>query len=334
MQLSVNVISESGLSPGQGVHTAFLEHLTILEQQGIPFEKNTFKQTTVAHAHTIGSLFWLLSNKADLKVMTAHVIPDSFKGSLIASELWLPAITWYLKRVYNHADLILAVAPEVKEKLELLGVKTPIVFLPNPINRAKFFKDAELRQSMRKDLGYLEDDVVIASSGQIQPRKGVASFIETARQLPDYKFLWIGGRPFGRLTSDYEKLTELLENAPPNVTVTGQVAYEKMNAYYNASDLFFFPSHQENLPFSLLEAASCALPILIRDNTNYQSLFESYVIKANEESFASTIKKHISSKDLYKHYEQKALELADSYSSQKIGEELIAIYQDWLAKKL
>ena len=54
-------------------------------------------------------------------VVSAHVVPDSFIGSLIFSRLWQPLARLYLKYVYNRSKEVIAVSPQVKIELERLA---------------------------------------------------------------------------------------------------------------------------------------------------------------------------------------------------------------------
>ncbi|STY44477.1 Uncharacterised protein [Listeria grayi] len=52
---------------------------------------------------------------------------------------------------------------------------------------------------------------MVLGSGQVQHRKGVMDFIETAKQLPDVQFIWAGGFSFGMITSGYEELKKCMK---------------------------------------------------------------------------------------------------------------------------
>ena len=125
--MKVNLVSESTFTTKEhGVHSAFLQTKRMLEEQGLDVLVNSFGKADITHIHTVGpySLTHLLKNKK--VVVSAHVIPNSFIGSLIFANYWLPAAKVYLKFFYNKADLVLAVAPKVKGELLELGVKTKI----------------------------------------------------------------------------------------------------------------------------------------------------------------------------------------------------------------
>ena len=60
----------------------------------------------------------------------------------------------------------------------------------------------------------MTNEFVVTCVGQIQPRKGIYDFIETAEKCPDITFVWVGGTPFKGLTAEYKKLQTVVKNAP------------------------------------------------------------------------------------------------------------------------
>jgi len=280
-KLRVSVYAEEFIGTANGVYTAFLEAVDGLKKvTDLELIVNDLSQKAdVYHFHSIGLRYIWHSFLAKRKlVVSAHVVPDSFIGSLIFSTLWRPLARWYLRFIYNRAKLVIAVSPMVKEELEKIGVTSNIEVLCNSVDRQKFKPNPTLRAKFRKQLGLLDTDFVASCVGQIQPRKGVIDFIETAKQLPHVKFVWVGGRPYGRLTADYTEMTHAVENAPSNVIFAGIASFEDMPGYYAASDAYFMPSYQENFAFATIEASAVKLPLVLRDNKEYpDSLFTHYL---------------------------------------------------------
>ncbi|MEN3012520.1 MAG: glycosyltransferase, partial [Dictyoglomus thermophilum] len=236
-------------------------------------------------------------------------------------------------RYYNLADMVVAVSPKVKEELEEIGVKAPIVFVPNPVNLERFYKSQELRMEGRRRLGLSEEDFVAICSGQIQPRKGVDTFLEIANSLPFIKFVWVGGQPFSVLTAGYIEMNEKIKKAPPNVIFTGLIPYEEMPIYLNAADIFFFPSYQENFPMAVLEAASCGLPLLLRDNPEYREPYRDWYIPAkNDEEFKNYILKLYQDLSFREEYQKRALRLAKEYNAENVANMMVEVYKEILNK--
>ena len=262
-------------------------------------------------------------------LVSAHVVPDSFIGSLIFSELWRPLAKQYLKLVYNRSKMVIAVSPTVKKELEKIGVKSRIEVLCNSVNRSRFKPDSELKSKYRKKFGISDDAFVVSCVGQIQPRKGVLEFIETARQCPEATFVWIGGRPFGRLTADYANMTKAVDEAPENVKFIGVVDFDDMPGCYAMSDVYFLPSLQENFAFATIEASAVKLPLLLRDNPEYpDSLFTHYLKGKTPEEYAKAIQTLQSSKSDYETWANESDVLAEKYTLRQYMETLVGYYKE------
>lgn len=335
MKITVNIISEALAwdVKGQGVYTASLSLIEALKRrEELEVNINGRGLYDIAHLHTPGPYAvskGMISGRR--LVISAHVIPASLIGSLVLVNIWLPFFTQYLKYYYNLADCVIAVSPKVKEELENLGIKAPIYFVPNPVNLERFYPSIEKKKRIREKLGISMLDFVAVSSGQIQPRKGIDTFIEVARKLPDVKFVWVGGQPFSVFTAGFIELQEKIKNAPSNVIFTGIVPYEEMPDYYNLGDVFFFPSYQENLPMAVLEASSCGLPLLLRDILEYKEPFGGFFIPAkNDSEFLGYLLKLKEDKTFYMEYKERALQLSKNYSLDNIGNKVLEIYKEVL----
>jgi len=326
----VNVISESALAKGQGVQTAFTTHVDGLRAADIVVRVNSPRPADIHHAHSLGPLFWLLTLGRRRVVISGHVTLESLDGSFAGYELWKGIAAWYLRLVYDRADRVVAVSPYVKRMLAGMGVTTAVVVVPNPVDRTRFRPSPELRSTYRARLGVAEGEIVVVACGQVQSRKGVATFLRLARERPGYRFLWVGGRPFGRLTAGHAELDRLFAAAGPNVTITGTVPFDDMPGYYNAADVFCLPSLQETFGFAIVEAAACGLPLVLRDLDVYPELFGSRYVRCAEGSFATAVDKLAAESGYRADFGAEAMALADAYSLTSVSAALIRLYQDLL----
>ena len=334
-KLRVNLVSETPFTvQGHGVHTAFIESKNALLKIGVEVKMNSNERCDIAHIHTVGpySLIKVLKNKKRT-VITAHVVPDSFVGSLIFAKLWSPLAKIYLRFFYNRASAIIAVSPEVKKELKKMKVKRKIYVVPNIVNLERFKKDNLKRQKMRKKLNIKENDFVALNSGQIQPRKGIKTFINTAKNLPSIKFVWVGGIPFKRFAANYKEMGKIQKEAPSNVIFTGTVPFEDMPYYYNAADILFFPSLQETFGFAVIEAGAIKRPLLMRGLDIYEPIFGESFIKGDEKSFAKYILRLKEDKSFYNEYSEKSYKTAKKYEDIKIAKILVTIYKKILEKR-
>ncbi|MGH2644710.1 MAG: hypothetical protein ACRDE2_12225, partial [Chitinophagaceae bacterium] len=78
--MTIHIISETQYtSKGQGVHTAFVEHVRLMkEKNDIQVVVNEEGSGDVLHSHTYGPYyFWKGRKYKGRRIFTAHVIPES-----------------------------------------------------------------------------------------------------------------------------------------------------------------------------------------------------------------------------------------------------------------
>ena len=153
--------------------------------------------------------------------------------------------------------------------------------------------------SMRKELGLKSDDSVIMSIGQISIRKNQKVIIEAISLInnPKVKYVIVG---FGELEEELQNLANKL-NVIDRVIFTGY--RQDAKALLHCADLFAFPSLQEGLPASLMEAMSVGLPVVCSDIRGNNDLIENdiggYLCNSNDyKSFAKKIDYLLNNKDI------------------------------------
>lgn len=335
-KLRVNVVSESAFSvKGHGVHTAYFEALAGLGKvSDVSLATNTFGQYDVTHIHTVGlfSLFHLLFAPG-VKVVSAHITVESLIGSLVGAQYWRGLAKAYLRWFYNRADAVFAVSEGAGADLAAMGVTRPIHIVPNTIETGRFKTTPEARAKARKTLRVAADKVVVISCGQVQPRKRVDCFIQSARDLPAYQFIWVGGMPFKHLGADYKKMQALMQSDLPNVSFTGVIEGQDIINYYQAADIFFLPSDQETFGIVVVEAAAAGLPSVLRRSEHNATTFGENFVAGDDNSFTQDIKKLAEDKPYYKAMQTKAGAIARRYDSDAGTVAQVEIYRQLIAAK-
>lgn len=328
--MKVHLVSETPfVRKGNGVHTAFVESVELLkEKNDIEVVVNEEGTGDVFHSHTYGPYyFWKGRNYKGRRIHTAHVIPDSIKGSLPKWQYWMPFIKWYFRKVYNYADVIIALSPTVEREIRSLGVNRQIEKIYNPIFTEHWKRDEEKRKAGRKKMGIPEDAFVVLGVGQLQPRKGIEDFIDIAAAVPEAKFVWAGGRPFGVLTEAVSRINARVTEASNQVLFTGMLDLKEMPCIYAAADLFLFPSYQENCPLAPIEAAASGIPVIFRDIKEYRTLYEHPYIKARTtEEFINLTRRFINDKKFYAEGRKISSNLITQFDRFVIRSRLIELY--------
>ena len=335
--MKIHVISETPfVMKATGVHTAFIDHLELLkEKDDIEVVVNDEGTGDIIHGHTYGLYYlWKGRNYKGRRVFTAHVIPDSIKGSLPGWRFFMPFIRLGLKIVYSYADICIAISPMVEKAIIGSGARTRIVNIYNPVHAENWRRSEEKRKRGRKMLNLNENEFVVLGVGQLTGRKGVDDFLDVAEAIPEARFVWAGGRPFGGLTEGIVRIDERFRNAGNNVRNAGSFNLEDMPEIYAAADLMLFPSYQENCPLAPIEAAASGMPVIFRDIEEYQSLYENPYLKAgSREEFISLTKRMIADEEFYNDGLRISEELLVQFDKDIIRKKLIEIYRELLSSK-
>jgi len=329
--LKVNVISESAFTvQGHGVHSAFTDTVDALrDYTDCDVMANSGRRADLIHIHTVGpySLVKLVWG-GGAKVVSAHVMPESFVGSLVGAKYWYGIAKMYLRWFYNRSDGVVAVSGEVVDELAKMGVHKPVYLVPNSINTQSFVTTQQLRMAARKEFGIPENAFVVIGSGQVQPRKRIDTFVAAAKTVSNAQFIWVGGMPFKKLAADSGAMAQVMHQHPDNVIFTGQVKREEVMKYFNAADLFFFPSIQETFGLVIVEAAAAGLPILLRDLVGYQQTFGDGYEKGTDETFGATINRFQTDQTYYRSWKQAAKKISERYDTKAGAVRLLHVYHE------
>jgi len=326
------MVSElSWLLKGNGVNTAFIQLIELLkEQHDIRVVTNGHGKGDVYHAHSYGLFYFLRGLRYKGKrILTVHVIPDSARGSVPGWKLIKPVLKWYFRQVYSYADVCIALSPMVEQAIKDTGADTRIIKIYNPIPIDYWHKTEKRRKKGRQMLGLSPKDFVVLGVGQIEGRKGVEDFLDIAEALPEIRFVWAGGRPFGLLTEGLVRIKARIAKAPKNVSFPGMFELDDMPLIYAAADLFVFPSFQENCPMAPLEAAAAGLPVVFRDLREYQLLYENPYLKAGSRTeFINLIRQLKSDPEFYQTGVDISEKLLQQFNREHIRKKVVELYKE------
>ncbi|MBP3038766.1 glycosyltransferase family 4 protein [Bacillaceae bacterium Marseille-Q3522] len=327
--IELNMFSSAEKVKGQGVASAYRELVNVIDTQlrgKVNMTINKWRKADITHYHTVDFQFFLstfFSKNRGLKIGYVHFLPETLEDSLKLPKPIRLLFNHYLIYFYKRMDELIVVNPSFIPKLAAYGLKEEhIHYMPNFVSKKTFFpiRSDEEKRLLREKNQLLPDQFIVIGVGQVQYRKGVLDFIETARRLPNVRFIWVGGFSFGKITAGYDELKKIYEHPPENVRFTGIVEREKVNMYYQMADMLFLPSFNELFPMTILEAMNCEIPLLLRDLDLYNSILEGYYLKAADiPAFVSIIEQMQEDRNAYRQAKQRAISGAAYYSEDKLA---------------
>lgn len=131
----------------------------------------------------------------------------------------------------------------------------------NAVDTSIFRFNPELRNSLRKELGFNDNTLIIGTVGRVTPQKNpfriYSIFKEIIRQDPNVFCLWVGT---GEKEEDIRQLI-VQDSLEHKIIMTG--VRSDIPAVMSALDCMVFPSLWEGLPVSVIEAQMANMPCIL-----------------------------------------------------------------------
>jgi len=311
-----------------GLGKAIKHQMRALDYEKVEYTTNTKDDYDLVHINWYGLKSVHIAKKAHKKgkkvVYHAHSTEEDFKNGFIFSKQIAPLFKKWIIHCYSLGDVIITPTPYSKRLLEGYGIKKKIYALSNGIELDKFKRNEELRKSFRERYQVKDDEKVIIGVGLYIERKGIVDFVELARRLPEYRFIWFGYSPLSAATKE---VRDAVNTKLDNLFFAGYVEQKYIVEAMNGCDLYLFPTFEETEGIPIIEACACKTPALIRDIPVFEGWLEDgvNVYKAkNIDEFEEKIKK-ILKKEL-PYLGEEAYKVAEERDICKVGKELHNIY--------
>lgn len=315
-----------------GLGKAIKHQMKALDSVGIKYTTNSKEDYDILHINTYFPKSYFLAKKAKKNgkkiVYHAHSTEEDYKNGFIFAKQTSKLFKKWLIKCYSLGDVI--VTPTIYSKKLLQGYKglenKKIYDVSNGIELDFFKKDEKLGEEFRKKYGYTKDDKVIFGIGLYIERKGIVDFVELARRLPQYKFIWFGYSPLLAATKPVKKA---VHTKLDNLIFAGYVDQEMIKAAMSGGDLFLFPTLEETEGIPIIEACACKCNAIIRDIP----IFEDWLIDGKNvykaklvDDFENKIKLFFDGK--LPSLTDNAYEIAKKRSIKTVGKKLEKIYKE------
>jgi len=276
----------------EGVKIFFLQN-TIFGSRRNQWTKESVRKFYELHQQDPFDVIWSQSFGAyglaysDRSKLTVPVIPilqgcisqevKTFKTNIFSKQLapfshfkaFLSLFYSYYreqKPLLSISDRIITASHELVNDLrrwfgEQIATKAVPVF--NGIDPEVFSPSRHLRRNLRRKFGIQDNETLLMTSGTLNKEKGhhlaIKSLSYMQREIPNTKLMIVGSGESQKLLEKQVREAGLEDK----VLFTGFVPNHEMVKYYNAADIYLMPTLRiEGLPFVLLEAMSCAKPVI------------------------------------------------------------------------
>ncbi|CAH0534500.1 D-inositol-3-phosphate glycosyltransferase [Vibrio stylophorae] len=201
----------------------------------------------VLHSHHIGPLLYGRLASLGLSLKHIHTEHDSWHFDSRKAR-------WLTRLALLGRPQLIADADSVSHALQHIDL-TPEKVITNGVNCQRF-QPKEQRQA-RHHLRLPRHAFIFGCAGRFVPEKGLDRALNMLAQLPKHAHLAIAGD--GPQRKFLQAHCEAI-NIRDRVHFLGQI--EDMPLFYQSLDCFCLPSRKEGLPFAILEAQACGIPVL------------------------------------------------------------------------
>jgi glycosyltransferase involved in cell wall biosynthesis len=270
-------------------------------------------------------------------VSVVHGMDLTFKNSVYQN--------FWVKKFLPSLDGLIAVSNETIRAGVARGIpEEKFTFIPNGVDTEKFFAPASpslggpasrlsgthTREELEKILDiHLGNKSVLLTSGRLAKRKGVAWFISNVLpKLPEDILYVVAGDG-----KDRENIKRAIQETASSdrVKLLGYVSDETREILFNTADIFIQPNIQvagdmEGFGISVIEAASCALPVIASRLEGLQDAIKDgangYLVETeNAQQYASLITELLNDKPRLKDFGKQArLYVIDHYAWESIAQ--------------
>ena len=251
------------------------------------------------HSSKIGAL-GRLAFPAKKIVYTIH----GFDSIRVAHRKYLPLE----KLLKNRAKSIVAVSKYDSNNIIKEGLNKNVSVIYNGIKKQNI--DPSIKSPFN------DNKKIVLCIARIDPPKKFDLFIDIAKLLPLYNFMWIGNRLPQR-------------NLPNNVLCLGEIP--TANRFYALSDLCILPSNYEGLPITIIEAMSFGNPVVASNVGGVSEIvlndINGYVLENKPDLFAEKISYILENTDVHSNFSNSSLLIFnEKLTIDKMVEEYWKIY--------
>jgi 1,2-diacylglycerol 3-alpha-glucosyltransferase len=238
----------------------------------------------------------------------------------------------------ESVDTVIAPTQKVKDTLLDYGVRAEIAVIPTGISLDKFRmpKDEAMIAALREKYGLTPQTRVLLSLGRLGKEKNIEELIRyfstLARFRDDIRLMIVGGGP------DAERLQEIADSylLGDRVIFTGMVDPNLVRQYYALGDIFVCASTSETQGLTYVEALSCGLPLVCRNDAALDGVISNGLGGYRYENcgeFCTYVTRILDTPPLHQSMCNENLSIAYKFSKEQFAENVSNLYERLFQKK-
>jgi len=217
--------------------------------------------------------------------------------------------------------------------IKSLGIKSPIVIVPNGIHRQEFenLPDPDL---FYQQFPHTRNKTLILFLGRIDPKKGLdllaPAFNKVYNQFPQTHLIVAGPDSIGFLPTAKSYFTQA--GCLEAVTFTGMLKGELKLSVLAAANIYIAPSYSEGFSMSVLEGMATGLPCVITTGCNFPEAGmanAAKIVDINADDIADALIQLLQNADEAKKMGDRARQfILDNYTWDRIALKMVSVYEE------
>lgn len=241
-------------------------------------------------------------------------------------ELLIPPFPQRFTKRLTHKDFVgfVTLSEDIAKGYIEAGLSPEKVLIAHSGVDLESFLPHQEKQAARQKLALPQDEKIVLYSGHLYEYKGIPTLIETARLLPQYRFVLVGG-----WQDDIDRTQALCQaKEVNNVSLIGHVEQSQLATYLYAADVLVIPNSRSwklattTSPLKLFEYMAVKRPIVASALHNIVTVLRDYdnallAEPDNPYSFKDAIAKVLSEPALREHIVSRAAQDVQQYTWEK-----------------
>lgn len=293
----------------------------------------------VLHTHTpfvMGRVALRVARTLDLPLcFTFHTRYDMYLRhyARFAGDVLVPLLNAYVRRFCNQCQLVIVPTRAIYRRVLELGVRTRVEVVPTGVPVARFAGgDPATRARVRGQLGVDPDAIMLLYAGRLSREKNLPLLLEAFRQAAGAT-----ARAILVLVGDGPLREELARKAAAwgltgKIRFAGAVPPDRIAAYYQAADIYVFPSVTETQGLAVIEAMAAGLPVVAVGSEVLEEIVrdgrEGLVTAAAPAALARACERLLRDPELRARMGREAQATARMYDSDVILARMLRLYED------
>ena len=237
--------------------------------------------------------------------------------------------------LYRRADCLIAPSEKVRSFPYIRPLSDRVRVIPNGIDVSYWRQPVapEEKAALFRSVGFEDNGHTLITVSRLGKEKNIQEILQNLppiiEEQPDTQLLIVGDGPYRK------KLEALCEGAglTEHVHFTGMVPSGQVRSYLAMGNVFVSASSFEVHSIAYLEAMSCGLPLVVKEDDSVKGVVENgkngFIFRSGGE-FCSAVSKILSDGSLCEDMGENALLTVDGFREEVFVERTLALYYEVL----